>query len=44
MHTVFGRIIEGMDVNAAMEQGDVIKSAKVLRKRDHPYKPKTHPE
>jgi len=42
-HTVFGRIIEGMDVNAAMEQGDVIKSAKVLRKRDHPYKPKTNP-
>ncbi len=36
-HTVFGRIVEGIDVNAAMEQGDKIKSAKVLRKRDHDY-------
>jgi len=41
-HTVFGRIIEGMDVNAGMEPGDKIKSAKVLRKREHPYKPKTN--
>ncbi|QDU44046.1 peptidylprolyl isomerase [Symmachiella dynata] len=43
-HTVFGRIIEGIDVNAGMEQGDKIKSAKVLRKREHPYKPKTNPD
>ncbi len=43
-HTVFGRIIEGMEVKAAMEQVDVIKSAKVLRKRDHAYNPKTKPE
>jgi len=41
-HTVFGRIIEGIDVNASMEAGDTIKSAKVLRKRKHPYVPKTN--
>ncbi len=36
-HTVFGRIVEGNDVNLAMQKGDKIKSAKVLRKRKHPY-------
>lgn len=39
-HTVFGRIIKGIDVNAAITVGDKIKTAKVLRKRKHPYKPK----
>lgn len=54
-HTCFGRIIEGMDVLAAIKkthismpqaeqpiegvQKDKIISAKVIRKRDHEYKP-----
>jgi cyclophilin family peptidyl-prolyl cis-trans isomerase len=38
-HTVFGRIIEGLDVALALRIGDVIESAKVIRKRDHAYKP-----
>lgn len=53
-HTVFGRVISGMDVLArlrridpegqAASQPDKILEAKVLRKRDHPYEPKTLPE
>ena len=47
-HTVFGRVIEGMDVLAEIQRdpgqpgkkATVIESAKVLRKRDHEYKPK----
>lgn len=39
-HTVFGRVIEGLDVALALEQEDVIESATVLRKRNHPYEPK----
>lgn len=39
-HTVFGRITKGMDVAAAIVKGDKIESAKVLRKRSHPYVPK----
>lgn len=48
-HTVFGRVIEGMDVLAKLQrvtadtregvEPDKITSAKVLRKRDHVYKP-----
>lgn len=48
-HTVFGRIIEGLDVLAQITridpddenkpQPDYIESAVVLRKRDHEYKP-----
>jgi cyclophilin family peptidyl-prolyl cis-trans isomerase len=38
-HTVFGRIVEGLDVALALRVGDVIESAKVIRKRDHAYKP-----
>jgi cyclophilin family peptidyl-prolyl cis-trans isomerase len=41
-HTVFGRIVKGLDVAASIQVGDQIKSAKVLRKRDHEYKPKTN--
>jgi cyclophilin family peptidyl-prolyl cis-trans isomerase len=54
-HTVFGRVIEGMDVlgklrrrdpedpdSAAMDP-DKILEAKVIRKLDHPYEPKTLP-
>jgi cyclophilin family peptidyl-prolyl cis-trans isomerase len=49
-HTVFGRIVEGMDVLAKIhrvdpEQGggtnlDTIIKAEVVRKRNHPYEPK----
>ena len=46
-HTVFGRVIEGMDVLPEItrnpdqpgKEPTVIESAKVLRKRDHEYKP-----
>lgn len=43
-HTVFGRVVEGMDVVAAIEQGDSIVTAEVVRKRNHPYQPVTKPE
>ncbi|MEN6558647.1 MAG: peptidylprolyl isomerase [Thermoguttaceae bacterium] len=49
-HTVFGRVIQGMDVlrklqrrdpsNPEAPKADKILNAKVLRKRDHPYVPK----
>lgn len=38
-HTVFGRIIEGLDVVRSMRSDDELISATVLRKRDHPYEP-----
>lgn len=43
-HTVFGRVVKGMEVVDKLKQPrfgtkpDVIKQAKVLRKRNHPYK------
>jgi cyclophilin family peptidyl-prolyl cis-trans isomerase len=53
-HTVFGRIIEGIEVLAKIQRRDPsepnppapdkIVEAKVLRKRDHEYKPVTQPE
>jgi cyclophilin family peptidyl-prolyl cis-trans isomerase len=43
-HTVFGRVVEGMDVVLAMLPGDQIESATVLRKRNHEYKPVTQPD
>ncbi|HET6883348.1 MAG TPA: peptidylprolyl isomerase, partial [Pirellulales bacterium] len=49
-HTVFGRVIDGMDVLARIQRidpdksegakPDKIEEAKVLRKRDHEYVPK----
>lgn len=41
-HTVFGRVIEGLDVVRSIKKGDTITDAKVLRKRDHEYKSKTN--
>ncbi len=37
-HTVFGRVLKGLEVVDAVQQGDVIKSVTVTRKRDHEYK------
>lgn len=41
VHTVFGRVVEGMDAVDALDVGDKLISAKVIRKRDHEYKPVT---
>ena len=48
-HTVFGRVVEGLDVLSALQrrnpqqagqpEPDRITKAEVLRKRDHEYKP-----
>ncbi len=43
-HTVFGGVIEGLDVARAIKPDDVLRSAKVLRKRDHEYALETLPE
>jgi cyclophilin family peptidyl-prolyl cis-trans isomerase/TolA-binding protein len=52
-HTVFGRVIDGFDVVANLQETtnrgrpiepDKILEATVLRKRNHEYKPVTHPE
>jgi len=43
-HTVFGRVVEGLDVVLDLKRDDTITSAKVLNKRDHEYKPETTPE
>lgn len=40
-HTVFGRILEGLDVARSMEVDDLLLTAIVLRKRDHEYTPDT---
>lgn len=44
VHTVFGRVIKGLDVARNLEVDDEITSAQVLRKRNHEYKPETIPE
>lgn len=43
-HTVFGRVIEGMNVAASLRKGDKITKATVLRKRPHEYKPVITPD
>ena len=40
-HTVFGRVIEGLDVARSIERDDLLVTAVVLRKRDHEYTPAT---
>ena len=44
VHTVFGRTIKGLDVIRALEIGDELKSAVVVRKRNHEYTPQTLPD
>ena len=43
MHTVFGRILKGLEIARNIKQDDVIESITVLRKREHPYVPNTLP-
>jgi cyclophilin family peptidyl-prolyl cis-trans isomerase len=53
-HTVFGRVVKGMEVLAKLQRRDPEKpegpgpdkilEAKVLRKRNHPYEPKKMPK
>ena len=43
-HTVFGRILEGLDVARGLKINDLLVSAIVLRKRDHDYNPDSLPE
>lgn len=43
-HTVFGRVADGLDTAKSLQKGDVIQSATVVRKRNHPYKPATTPQ
>lgn len=38
-HTVFGRVVEGLDVVAKIQAQDTIEKASVLFKRDHEYVP-----
>ena len=43
-HTVFGRVVRGLDVVDSIEAGDRIETAVVTVRRDHPYEPKTTPD
>ena len=43
-YTVFGRILEGLDVVRGLKINDVLVSAIVLRKRGHDYSPDSLPE
>lgn len=43
-HTVFGRVLSGLDVVRSIEPNEVIVSLTVLRKRDHEYEPQKLPE
>ncbi len=43
-HTVFGRVLDGLEVARALEPDDQLESVTVIRKRDHEYVPATIPE
>lgn len=43
-HTVFGRVIKGMEIVDGLEIGDEIESAAVERKRKHDYEPEKQDE
>jgi cyclophilin family peptidyl-prolyl cis-trans isomerase len=42
-HTVFGVVLEGLDVVRAIELNDELQAVNVLRKRDHEYVPEKLP-
>ncbi len=42
-HTVFGRVMSGLDVVRSIEPDDLVETVTVLRKRDHVYEPQTLP-
>jgi len=42
-HTVFGRVMSGLDVVRSIEPDDFVETVTVLRKRDHVYEPQTLP-
>ncbi len=42
-HTVFGRVMSGLDVVRSIEPDDLVETVTVLRKRDHAYEPQTLP-
>jgi peptidyl-prolyl cis-trans isomerase B (cyclophilin B) len=38
LHTVFGRVLDGLDIARSLKQGeDKIVTVRIVRKRDHPY-------
>lgn len=41
--TVFGRVLEGLEVVRSLQRNDVIESVTVLRRRGHDYRPTTLP-
>ena len=43
-HGVFGRVLEGQEAVDGLRGGEVIRSVRMLRKRDHPYAPEKLPE
>jgi len=43
VHTVFGRVVEGLDIARSLEVDDPITKVEVLRKRNHECKPVTQP-
>ena len=42
-HTVFGKVTSGLEVVDLIAKGDKVNSIRVVRKRAHPYEPKTLP-
>lgn len=41
--TVFGRVIEGLDVARQLQRDDAVEAMTVIRRRSHPYVPETLP-